>query len=238
MKINSRFCPTLNGPIHLGHLYMTLVNAYEAQKTKGKFILRLDDTQPQWIRKVGTDGVKRLSIEYVQQLSCFVSIDQVIAQSALQWDSTVGYIPDFLSRASYCSEQYPEWVSEPSLIMFPLNPLLTYQKVIWDCAEGVNWLIRGEELVTEFSLYTYFAELLGYPRVKHSYIPRLRSGEQYELSEVSKTEGTFQLEKQLENFSVESILEGLRESCLIDPKKEFSVDNIKQCPMLVPGFIK
>ena len=209
MKINTRFNPTLNGPIHLGHLYTSLVNAYEAHTTKGKFILRLDDMQPQWVRKVGTDGVKKLSADYVYQLSCFMDIDQVLAQSSLQWASTVGYIPDFLSRLSYCSEQYPDWICEPTLIMFPLNPLLTYQKVVWDFEEGVNWLIRGEELVTEFSLYTYFAELLGYPRVKHSYIPRLRSGEQYELSEVSKTEGTFQLEKQLEKFSAETILEGL-----------------------------
>ena len=48
MKYNTRFNPSISGALHIGHLYMALVNEMEAHRTGGKFIVRVDDTQDIW----------------------------------------------------------------------------------------------------------------------------------------------------------------------------------------------
>ena len=41
--VNTRLNPTLNGTVHLGHLFTLLVNEYYAHSRNGKFFIRFDD---------------------------------------------------------------------------------------------------------------------------------------------------------------------------------------------------
>jgi len=43
MSIVTRFAPSPNGPLHLGHAYSAVIAAYEAQRHDGEFLLRIED---------------------------------------------------------------------------------------------------------------------------------------------------------------------------------------------------
>lgn len=50
MSRTFRFAPSPNGPLHLGHAYSALLNADLAAATGGRFLLRLEDIDPQRCR--------------------------------------------------------------------------------------------------------------------------------------------------------------------------------------------
>ena len=43
IKYNTRFAPSPNGYLHLGHAYSALISSELAKKTGGKFFLRIED---------------------------------------------------------------------------------------------------------------------------------------------------------------------------------------------------
>ena len=43
MPVVTRFAPSPNGPLHLGHAYSAVIAAHEAQSLGGKFLLRIED---------------------------------------------------------------------------------------------------------------------------------------------------------------------------------------------------
>ena len=72
-----------------------------------------------------------------------------------------------------------------------------------------------------------------------TYLPRLRSVDRLQLrntSPISKQRGNYQLSRQIEILGVDGVLDLLRQSCLIDPDKDFYVENVKWNPTIV-GFI-
>ena len=51
--MNTRFNPTANGRLYLGHLYIILLNKQAVEDNGGKFICRFDDDQDYWIERLG-----------------------------------------------------------------------------------------------------------------------------------------------------------------------------------------
>ena len=46
-KATFRFAPSPSGPLHIGHAYVISLNSLYAKKYKGRFILRIEDTNPE-----------------------------------------------------------------------------------------------------------------------------------------------------------------------------------------------
>ena len=84
----TRFNPTTNGALHIGHAYTALVNQHEAHASGGKYILRFDDNTRYWVRKLG--GKAEMAKIARQQ------------QDDLEW---LGIVPD---ETFYQSEMEPE----------------------------------------------------------------------------------------------------------------------------------
>jgi hypothetical protein len=239
MKYNCRFNPTISGNLHCGHLYTALVNAREAHKSNGEFILRIDDTQEYWNKQLGSTLVKQLGNDYIDELSQFMFIDKIEWQSELPcfaYTNEVQGLNGWVHHPSFIHDDVPEWIPDPNTILYPFTAWYTFEKVLWDYVDKVNWLIRGEDLITEFSLYEFFRDALHLPRVRHTYLPRLRTEEQKELAGVSKTFGSYKLCDQLKLFGVDGTLDYLRQSCLINVDGDFEVANIKCRPTIV-GFV-
>jgi len=249
MKYNTRFNPTVSGSLHLGHLYVALVNATEAQRSGGKFYLRIDDTQEYWIWKLGTNITRQLIEGYQQDLKPFIPNFAFELQSmmpSIEDIADLKDVPTWALRRLLIYEQTPQWVADQTMVLYPYAPILTLEKVLWDFYDGINWLIRGEDLSTEFSLYCYFTEMIGVPRIRHTYIPRLVTSQRQELIDkrkliddrratMSKTFGSYKIADQINRFGRDGVIELLKKSCLIDINGEFIVENIKWNPTVV-GF--
>lgn len=242
--MNTRFNPTCNGPLHVGHLYMVLVNYHMAKASGGKFIVRFDDDQPYWIERLGRDGLQKFSEGMQEDLAWFgLQVDEWTYESkareaneamaaGLLMPNITPTDADFAKMPGGC------WT-------YPYVPYLTLVKVIQDHREGIDTLIRGEDLVTEFALYHYFCHILKIPVPTLYYLPRLRQlvhsfwgmgAKELELSDVSKTAGNCKLAEFRERgWTPTQVTNMLAASCLQDPAKGWTFENVKVRPYLEMG---
>jgi glutamyl/glutaminyl-tRNA synthetase len=234
MKFNTRFNPTVNGPLHLGHLYAVLVNYHEAHRSGGKFVLRFDDTQRSWNFKFRkTDAVEMYKQQMLDDLEWLgIEPDQVSHQSKMMDE-----VEDLLFRElDYCPA--PEaYSTDPGAEVvgfghqvYPYTDRLTVEKVIMDMLDGANWIIRGYDLITEDCLYKHFCAKLGIFQPRMSYIPRLNfpGG-----GIISKTEGNYKIEQfGKAGIDPEAVLSLLARDCLKVTDFGWSFDNILEKPTL------
>jgi len=246
-KYNTRFNPTITGPLHVGHLYMALVNETEAHLSGGNFIVRVDDQNKYHVISLGKKLIDQLFNEYQDQISRFMKVDIWHRESQMpRPEEVIGNHPilDMITQDGLWTVSDVIWKEEGSWV-WPYSPYATFEKVVFDFWEGITLLIRGEDLITETNLYEFYERQVGLLRPRHVYLPRLLAEPDVEvghnlemvdsLSNVSKTLGTYALKKQIDKFGVDETMNLLRQSCLIDEDGDFVVENIKRIPIVV-GF--
>lgn len=238
----TRFNPTTNGMLHLGHLYMILLNAETAKNLHRKFVFRFDDNQRYWRDKIGIDKTAEICNSMLEDLDWMgICPDSIVYQSKIE-DEVFRDLEKMMRTKSailmgqYYADEVPATLKD--FQYYPYTPYYTLEKVWMDFTEGVNLLIRGEDLITEFALYEYFVDMLGLPRVAHHYVPRLRAPEKdianvAKISSISKTEGGYKLH-QLRRLGIspKDIRKILSASCLEDESYGFILGNIKDRPIL------
>ena len=247
----TRFNPTISGQLHIGHLYMALVNETEAHKSDGKFVVRVDDNNSYWVLHMGKNLIDQYFNDYQEQIEKFMQVDVWHRESQMPPPTEIigdHLIFEMLRPKPWWKVSDINWKSDGKPWVWPYSSFSTFEKVIWDFWEGVNLLIRGEDLITESNLYEFFDEQVGLPSPHQVYLPRLMTKNKQDLGHaiessgdikynLSKSIGTYTLKSQLDKFSVDEIIEFLRQSCLIDPEGEFLIENIKWNPAVV-GFKK
>jgi glutamyl/glutaminyl-tRNA synthetase len=233
---NTRFNPTLNGTIHIGHLYMALVNEAEARDSGGKFIVRFEDNQKEWCYYNTQKQMDQYADTILEDLEWVgIKIDKIEFQSLLEpeYKKMMHHLNggDLKVRDTFVFDLQPD-VTYTNAVAYPYAPYLTAEKVILDFMNKINLLIRGEDLLTEYSLYCYFCDLWGLHRIKHVYLPRLRMPDGSEMqTEISKATGNFKVESYRKaGMKPDKLLAKMREACLIDPDGEWLIKNIKRRP--------
>lgn len=233
--MNTRFNPTTDGALHLGHVYIALVNEYEAHHSGGKFILRFDDNQEVWDMRLGRD----------YQIAAASQIKRELDDLGIQYDecwSQHGQINEINKAMFYYNDHginirtmSPVWVNNSAeligsdMVMYPYFPALTVEKVACDQMDEINLLIRGVDLITESSLYAYICDCWRVPAPRQVYLPRLlgKNGES-----MSKSLGNYTIKEYFHRiWTPDDIKEKLAESCLIDPAGPWSIDNVKPQPI-------
>jgi glutamyl/glutaminyl-tRNA synthetase len=232
--VNTRFNPTCNGRLHVGHLYLILVNYHMAKASGGKFIVRFDDDQPGWFKLLGIDkvyefrGLIRSDLEWLG-----IEVDAWTSERESRYANEVdagslllpNHIPDAVEHKAHIESKLE--------FMYPYVPYLTLVKVVQDHREGIDTLIRGEDLITEYSLYSYFCQLRGLPTPKFYYLPRLRRQDMGALTDVSKTAGNFKIADYRERYwDPKSLIAALGRCCLENPSDGWTYANVKQMPIL------
>jgi len=175
MRCNTRFNPTLNGYLHLGHLYNVLVNYHEAKRSGGSFHVRMDDNQRFWMWKSGFeigeygDGVIA-DLRWAGIEASYLSSQLDLAETAesLMRDE-FNYKP---RREDFTAPIGAEVIGMP-FEFYPVSDKLTSEKVVFDFLEHVNLVIRGIDLLSEDCLYRYFVQKFRIPQPRMVYIPRL-----------------------------------------------------------------
>jgi glutamyl/glutaminyl-tRNA synthetase len=241
VRYNTRFVPTVNGPLHVGHAYTCLVNEYEAHTSGGKFIVRFEDNQTEWMLKVhNAPEIIQGMMEDLAWLG--IEIDEYLIQSEMEQQGKdlmqVMSSSDLRAAHRISFDQQPE-LTYSNETPYPYAPHLTAERVTMDYMSRINLLIRGNDLVSEYSLYAYFCERFGIERPRMVYIPRLQAPGGGELlnNSLSKTAGKFKIaDFRAQGMSVKELLNRLCYSCLIDPDGDWSMKNIKRDPVwLQPG---
>ena len=232
--MNTLFNPTVCGPLHLGHLYLILVNLKAS--ANGQFVVLFDDIQAYWIEQLGKEKLQA-NCELIQQDLDWMGIHpKYVFMSQHEKELQSDLVP--LGRLTNLFVVMPDDNEYANTISFerpyPYVPYQTALKVAIHRKNGVDLLIRGEDLATEFGLYCHFCTLLGFPIPKMYFIPKLMDGVSGELCDVSKTKGTHKICTYRERgFSPESLIEILSHSCLNDPTLGFELNNIKKFPRLI-----
>lgn len=243
--INTRFQPTTNGNIHLGHLYLALLNYHTAKNTGGRFIVRFDDDQKYWKDKLGKEKNNELCEQIKEDLKWVGLVPDLYSYTSQEKEKNEESIKNIIELDYYLTDKkfIPEEHNEAGIKnierSYPYVPYLTAIKVVQDWREGINLLIRGDDLATEFSLYCYFCRCLDIPIPKHLYVPKLmqkiqgKAGAVSDLSDVSKTIGNFKIRDLREQgYSVKQIIGLLEDACLVDKLKGWDYENIKKNPLL------
>lgn len=229
--MNTRFNPTVNGYLHLGHLYNCLINQAEARRTGGVFGVRLDDNQRYWNWKHGPKAVQEYAAQMREDLAFFgiepaywYSQDERSAEVSELMRLEFGYHPEPQSFAP--NHGAAEVIGMPGP-WYPLVEEITAEKVAFDFMDGVTWCIRGIDLLPEDCLYRYFCEMFQIPQPRLTYIPRL----QFEGDEVSKTAGKFKLKDfRAAGIDPTEVIERLAGNCLTGGG--WTVHNLKPDPAL------
>lgn len=240
----TRFNPTTNGEIHLGHTYMILVNEAEAHANNGKFTVRFDDNQDAYLYGVSwtgkrmtpndIDDVKKNMRETIEWLGIKVDGWSSQRENETRVDEFLSFINKGALRVRkvYTSQTNPELHWDSFDTPYPYVPWFTAEKVLYDYLDGVNCLIRGEDLLSEWSLYMYFCDLWGIPAPRQVFLRRLRLGDGSELLDISKTRGTGTISQfRALGWSAKDLIAKLAEACLIEPDKPWLISNCKVNPI-------
>lgn len=235
IPINTRFCPTPSGELHIGHYLTALVNEYEAHSTGGKFVLCFDDDQEDWDLRQTREEIEDIKGKTIRTLAALgLSIDKVTSNSEMaseikRYYAALGADSLLPMKSLLRAERTPNFVGR-EISTYPYHPYLTMTKVIADYINLVNLVIRGEDLVGEFSLYDYFCERLRLPIIEHAYLSRLKISDG---REISKTNHFPSLQELLDKgWQASDIERLLRQAALIHPDREFSLRNLKGDPRL------
>ena len=233
---HTRFNPTLNGTIHIGHLYMALVNEAEARTSGGKFIVRFEDNQKEWLYSTTQEKTNQYAETTLEDLEwAGIKIDKIEFQSILEpeYKRLLHHLNggDLKVRERFVFDTQPD-ITFSDAVAYPYAPYLTAEKVLLDYMDVISLLIRGEDLITEYSLYNYFCDLWGIRTPKHVYLPRLRMPDGSEMqTEISKTSGNFKVEGYRKaGMKPDKLLAKMREACLVNPDGEWLIKNIKRSP--------
>jgi len=230
--IVTRFNPSVNGPLHLGHIYAALVNETFAKEHSGRFIVRFDDSHPLRIQSMGKERIANILQGQQDDLDWLgVQPDESIKQSDVIEDirhMLHRRIPEAMMKDEV-DVAMPRLLGDVRFDLYPLTPEITAEKVLMDYAKGVTHLVRGVDLLSEYSLYQYYCRLLDMPQPKHIYFPRL----QWRYGDMSKTLGAKTVSSlRGEGYSPQHVRDLVAEACLRYPPHGWSLDNIKGAPCL------
>lgn len=236
--VATRFCPSLNGPLHLGHVTTLLANEQTAHSLGGKFYVRFDDisyTSRKSGRYQKVIDEQKLDIEWLG-----IPVDEWQTDSAYEEEALY-----LLKKANFPmlpedeTKEYELCQSTHfgnTYILYPFCPRQTAIRVVIDHMTGITHLIRGDDFLTEYSYYHFVSDWMKYysgePYVMPEYycISRLESNR----GDISKTNGGFTVaEFRAKGYSPEEIKEMLAKACLVGPMNSWSLFNFKKNPVLV-----
>jgi glutamyl/glutaminyl-tRNA synthetase len=209
---------------------MALINEALALDNGGCFHVRFDDTDSYQIRMVGKERMALIRQEQRGQLEWL----GLCAASYTSQLDTLAEVHDWLDKriALMLNEDpvaKPEVIGDDYMPMFPLAPMSTAEKVVWDHIQGVNLLVRGVDLLSEYSLYQYFCRLLNVPQPKHVYLPRLK----WSRGDMSKSFGAASIgELRADGYTPQAVRDIVAEAALRHPPNGWTLQNLRGAPRL------
>jgi glutamyl/glutaminyl-tRNA synthetase len=231
MKHNTRFNPTTNGPLHLGHIYTLLVNERLAHESGGKFYVRFDDTSPT-PKALPPERVSLIMEQQRKDIEWLgVKVDGWSVQSGL-----MPMVNEQLAMHGHKFIVENPMVNRPYFVRMgngwiPIHyvPQETSERVIMDRYLSITDLIRGEEFSTEMALYSYKCEEFGFPIPNFIFLPRLTG----KHGDISKTNGGYTIaELRNSGYNPVDIEDMIAWACLWSPANGWGLENLRPNPRI------
>jgi len=235
---NTRFNPTTNGELHIGHAYMALVNQAEARHGHGKFIVRFEDDAREWLWRLPHEKQLDYAQGMIEDLAWLgITADEYQYQSQMKERLHESIL--FLNGGELKEEHRISFEGLTPCVPYlnygiaAYNPHLTAERVIYDALSNITYVIRGEDLLTEYGIYYHFCDLWGLPRPEHAYLARMTMADGAEmLPQISKTTGNNKIKSYRESgMKADELLDKLRKACLKNPDGEWIISNLKARPV-------
>lgn len=234
--MNTRFNPTVNGRLHLGHLYLILLNQHTAEKNGGDLVCRFDDIQDYWIDRIGRGQMDR-NCEAIREDLEWMKIRAVYTYQSRQCEENEKMIQSLEPLSRFLSEPGQEDRTR-AIVMnqerpYPYVPYLTAVKVAQDYRERIDPVIRGDDLTTEFALYCHFCHCLAIPIPQMYFVPKLVQPSGEDLTDMSKTAGENKIiDFKNAGYTPEELVAMLGRCCLKIPEHGWNLNNVKKTPIL------
>jgi glutamyl/glutaminyl-tRNA synthetase len=233
MITSTRFNPTMNGTLHLGHIFAFLVNEYHAHSRNGRFYVRFDDDnsiinkQP----KEETDYIIKSQLEDIYWLEVkvegFISQKEILPEVRNKLDD-LGY--ESIPEIELGNHKYPYFIQMGTRwIAYPYVCQQTAERVIMDSMLETTHVIRGIEFSTEYSLYCYFCQKFHVPIPEFIFLPRLEGI----YGDISKTSGGYKIaDFRNEGYTAQQLKQMIAKACLYYPNNGYELYNIKPNPRI------
>lgn len=238
--MNTRFNPTTNGDLHLGHAYMAILNERIASNSGGSFLLRFDDNSRPFMARHGVVGMSKMAELQRRDLHWLGIIPDDIQFQSDEEEK----VKTFLAQSRFqmvidhvydgMCENRPVIISNPPIRAQRVSTWVVAERVVLDRWWGVDMVVRGLDLIQSHGLYMYFCALFGFRFPRWVYLQRLVTSDG---KDVSKTMGNWTLRTLRDaGVSADKVWELLRESCLANPAGKWAIDNVKSAPRLVIDY--
>lgn len=186
---NTRFAPSPTGSLHLGNLRTAIFAWLSAKATGGKFILRIDDTDPERSKQEYVDEMKRClewmgltwDAEYrqSQRFDLYAKVLEDLKTAELARVSVDGSVKlclmpsqrvnswtDEIAGEIKISDQDWKHLSDMTIVRRNGAPLYNFVSVIDDFDMGVNYIIRGTDHIPNTGSQVVLGKVIG------DYVPK------------------------------------------------------------------
>ncbi|MBI2097332.1 MAG: glutamate--tRNA ligase [Candidatus Vogelbacteria bacterium] len=201
MSVIVRFAPSPTGPLHLGGARTALFNYLFAQRTAGRFILRIEDTdrersKPEFEKNI-IESLKWLDLSYdeffrqserieiyKQPLQKLVAGDlayQREGETAIRLRNpgrSVTFTDLIRGEVTFNTSELGDFVIAKSLT----EPLYHLAVVVDDWEMGVTHIIRGEDHISNTPRQILIQAALGATRPAYAHIPLILAPDRSKLS--------------------------------------------------------
>lgn len=229
---NTRLSPTPGrvGSLHLGHIWLALLNREIAKAAGGMFLVRFEDVLAGEMDAVISDDVItakcEVMLEELESLDLYP--DEVI------WQSEEEPVFRHLSLPGIDPEA-PKIRKTRFTVFSDTGPITasvregnsTPYRVFSDALHHCDPIIRGRDLLPEDWLYDDICQRMGIDPPQRVYVPKLSFSE----GVMSKSAGTACVDRLLgSGFSKNELIDAVRRSALKDPDGPVEVENIDPHP--------
>ena len=114
-------------------------------------------------------------------------------------------------------------------LIYPYVVQQTAERVVMDYMLNITHVIRGEDFVSEYSLYCYFCQRFWFPTPEFIFLPRLAGS----YGDISKTKGGYKVSDFRNNgYTPEKLKAMIAKACLWYPNNGYELYNIKPNPRI------
>lgn len=200
MLVRTRFAPSPTGLLHIGGVYTSLFNYAFAQQQKGKFILRIEDTDVKrhvsGAEKVICDGLKWIGLEYdegpyrqSERLKFYQQYAQQLVKENLAYkdEGAIRFkVPSGVTswqdlvrgKISWQNDQIKDFV----ILKSDGYPTYNFAVVIDDWLMKISHVIRAEEHISNTPRQIMIYQALGARPPQFAHLPLLRNPDKSKIS--------------------------------------------------------